>query len=393
MPSSSRHRVALLIALAGAAVAAYTQHVGTQLESGSGYTSFCNLGGIINCDAVIGSRYSRLLGVSDAWAGIAAFLAGAALALPGALGARAAVADLLLVGLAAGSMGFTLVLAGVMAFALRKLCILCLTLDVLTLAWFVTVVPLTGRFEGGLRALARLAVAGGLVATLGAGAFAALRTPGSATNVDEVRARDPKFFDLYMKLPVRAVQDVEGSGRHVKGQPSAPVTLVEFSDFQCPACGEAFADLKKLAARPDVRMIFRSFPLDASCNAALQRSFHPDACLAAMAAECAGDQSRFWEYHDQLFQNQKTLDRESLFRYARAVGLDIPAFRTCLDAPETRARVVTDVEAGLKLGISSTPTLFFNGRLVDGALEDPYYDYALIIEKHEREARPSRDGG
>ena len=132
-------------------------------------------------------------------------------------------------------------------------------------------------------------------------------------------------------------------------------------------------------------MVFRHFPLDASCNPAVRgHSPHHDACLAAIAAECAGQQNRFWEYHDELFENQKALERESLFRYARDVGLDIPTFRTCLDDPATRDRVRADVEAGIQFDIVSTPTLYINGRKLDGALEAPYWDYALIIEQHER---------
>jgi protein-disulfide isomerase len=221
-----------------------------------------------------------------------------------------------------------------------------------------------------------------------------MRSGAGALTVAEVQASDPRFYDLYMKLPVRPLSEVVGDEEHTKGNPDAPVTIVEFSDFECPACAAAFRDLKDvLRSRNDVRVVFRYFPLDASCNPALEgRSPHPDACLAAFAAECAGEQHRFWEYHDTLFENQRALDRDSLFRYARELALDIPQFRACLDAPETRARVARDVTAGIGFGVASTPTLFINGRTVDGALERPYYDYALAIEKHVREARASRDG-
>jgi protein-disulfide isomerase len=176
-----------------------------------------------------------------------------------------------------------------------------------------------------------------------------------------------------------------------KGRPDAPVTIVEFSDFQCPACGQAYRDLHEmLARRTDVRLVFRNFPLDNSCNEALPRALHPDACLAALAAECARQQNRFWEYHDRLFENQHTLDRESLFRYARDVGVDIPTFRNCLDAPATRDRITDDIRAGIAAGIESTPTLFINGRRIDGALERPFYDYALVLEQERGGAAPRR---
>jgi protein-disulfide isomerase len=196
-----------------------------------------------------------------------------------------------------------------------------------------------------------------------------------------------------MALPVRPASDVAGRTEHMKGPADAPITIVEFSDFQCPHCAEAYPVLRRLIhGRPDVRLIFRHFPLDPACNNMMPAPGHPDACLAAEAAECAGRQQRFWEYHDMLFEHHETLDRDSLFRYARELGLDIPTFRTCLDDPETRARVVDDVDAGNRAGIMQTPTLFINGRTVAGTLQPAYYEYALIIEKEERDTRASRGG-
>ena len=114
--------------------------------------------------------------------------------------------------------------------------------------------------------------------------------------------------------------------------------------------------------------------------------------LQAVAAECASEQGRFWEYHDVLFENHEHLERESLFRYARELGLELATFRSCLDDPATRARVGQDVDVGNRVGIDSTPTLFFNGRKVSGALDRTHYEYALIIEKERREAHTARGG-
>jgi protein-disulfide isomerase len=170
---------------------------------------------------------------------------------------------------------------------------------------------------------------------------------------------------------------------------SLPVTIVEFSDFQCPACGQAFLDLHDLVRRrPDVRLVFRHFPLDDQCNQGVTRGVHPLACLAACAAECAGQQGKFWEYHDLLFQNQAALARDGLFGFARDIGLDIARFRTCLDDPATLDLVREDVRAGSALGVKSTPTIFINGRRIEGALERHYYDYAITIE-----TQPPATGG
>src|SRR2546428_1846387 len=151
-PSPIRHRLALALALAGIALSALALDVHRRLAEGSGYASFCNLGGVVNCDAVLGSRYSVVLGAPvPAW-GIAGFAVGAALALPGALAASAGgLADLLLLGLVSASLGFALVLAGAM-MVLGSVCLLCLGLDTVILAWFVTVLPLVSRFEAIVRA-------------------------------------------------------------------------------------------------------------------------------------------------------------------------------------------------------------------------------------------------
>jgi protein-disulfide isomerase len=389
--SPARHRIALLVALLGAALSAVTLVVHERLAAGSGYTSFCNLGDVVNCDAVLGSRYGVMLGMPVAAWGLAAFLLGAAAALPGALASgTGGLADLVLLGLASGSLGFALVLAVAMAL-LRHLCLLCLGLDIVVAAWFLAVAPLASGFQADMRsgwwrgrAAARSIAAAGLVIAVAGGTWAAVRAPGAVTTPAEVRARDPKFYDWYTKLPVRPTSGLVTPDCPRKGEPGARVAIVEFSDFQCPFCVQAFRDLRDLVrARPEVSLVFRHYPLDATCNAHVQRSLHPDACLAACAAECARRQGRFWEYHDVLFENNEHLERESLFRYAREMALDLGAFRTCLDDPATRARIGEDVEAGTLAGVSSTPTIFFNGRAIEGALEHGvYYDYALILEKH-----------
>jgi protein-disulfide isomerase/uncharacterized membrane protein len=399
-PSPARHRVALVVALAGAALSTLTWVVHSRIESDAGYTSFCNLGGVVSCDAVLASRYATVLGIPVAVWGLAAFLVGALLALPGALGRRSpSVADLLLLALVSASAGVALVLLVIAGSVLRHACPLCLALDVVILVWLVAVLPLARRFDATTpaswwrgRGPARAAVAGSLVLAIAGATWAAVSGPGPATSPDDVRARDPKFFSWYTRLPVRPASELVSSSSHVKGAPQAAVSIVEFSDFQCPFCVQAWRDLGDLVrSRPDVSLAFRHFPLDTSCNPHLQHSVHPDACLAACAAECAAQQGRFWEYHDILFANHEHLERDNLFRFARELGLDIPRFRTCLDDPATKDRVVADVDAGARAGVSSTPTLFINGRAVEGALDRRYYDYALILEQHALPPRPRDD--
>ena len=138
-----------------------------------------------------------------------------------------------------------------------------------------------------------------------------------------------------------------------KGKKNAPVTLIEFSDYQCPFCKRQAeqTDPELIKAYVDtgkVRFVFRDFPLVA---------IHPFAAKAAEAARCAGEQGKYWEMHDRLFANQKELQSEKLPEHAKAVGLDDAKFRECLASGRHAAAVQRDLDEGTKLGIRGTPTV------------------------------------
>jgi protein-disulfide isomerase len=145
-----------------------------------------------------------------------------------------------------------------------------------------------------------------------------------------------------------------------RGPVDAKVTIVEFSDFQCPFCGRLAPVLKQvLAAYPtQVRLVYRNMPLS---------SLHPDAAKAAEAAVCAESQGKFWEMHDLLFAEQNSLSVDALKEKAKRIGLDTKQFDGCLDSGKSRDAVNADAEAGADLGLAATPSSFVNGRFVNGA--------------------------
>ncbi len=152
---------------------------------------------------------------------------------------------------------------------------------------------------------------------------------------------------------------------HILAAGDPPLTIVEYGDFQCPACGAFFEQsLPAIRARyidtGKVRWIFRHFPL---------RSIHPFAESAAQAAECAADQGEFWAYHDTLFERQPNLSDEDLKSYAADLGLDQAAFDDCLDSGEKADRVQRDVNSGNDLGISGTPGFLIGDQVIVGALD------------------------
>jgi protein-disulfide isomerase len=144
-----------------------------------------------------------------------------------------------------------------------------------------------------------------------------------------------------------------------KGPEGAPITIVEFSDFECPYCGSLFPTLKQVEKEygDRVRIVYRQFPLT---------NIHPYAQKAAEASLCANDQKRFWEFHDAMFGNQRELSIADLKQRAVDMKLDPAVFNQCLDSGKHAAAVQADIQEGSRAGVTGTPALFINGRLLSG---------------------------
>jgi protein-disulfide isomerase len=203
------------------------------------------------------------------------------------------------------------------------------------------------------------AVAGGYALGRGhwnVGAAAASKftcaTPGAAVAGDDVERKCVPF---------------EGKA---KGPASAPITIVEFSDFQCPFCSRVLTTLDKLQKDypGKIRVFFRHNPLP----------FHSDATPAAQAAVAAELQGKFWPMHDKLFANQQNLKRPDLEKYAQEIGLDMAKFKADIDSPAVKKRVDDDLELGKKLGVQGTPNFFIDGRPIRGAV--PYEQFKSAID-------------
>jgi len=143
--------------------------------------------------------------------------------------------------------------------------------------------------------------------------------------------------------------NVETSDDPFLGPVDAQVVIVEFGDFQCPFCRQAFPTVRELANKykDTVKFIWRDFPIS---------NIHPDAQLAAEAANCAAEQGSFWAYHDALFINQEDLSRSALINYASQIGLDNASFVSCLSSRKFQTEVLADLQDGLTAGVTGTPT-------------------------------------
>ena len=160
-------------------------------------------------------------------------------------------------------------------------------------------------------------------------------------------------LEVKVPAPEGAVISFDVAGRPVKGNPNAKIKIVEFSDFQCPFCDKARTEISKVvAAFPnDVAFYFLHFPLDS----------HPEAHGAAIAAECANRQGKFWELHDKMFENQATLTAPNIDQFATQLGIDMAKFGTCKSDPEVAKMVAADQAQGEEAGVEGTPSFFING--------------------------------
>jgi len=154
---------------------------------------------------------------------------------------------------------------------------------------------------------------------------------------------------------------------HISGSLDAPLELVEYGDYECPYCGAAYPIVKDIQEKlgKDLKFVFRNFPL---------AKIHPHAFSAAVATEAAGLQGKFWEMHDIIFENQKTLEPGDIFYFAEVVGLNLEHFGIDIQQKTLNDKVGMDFESGLRSGVNRTPTFFINGT----KYEDNWSDGQLL---------------
>lgn len=189
-------------------------------------------------------------------------------------------------------------------------------------------------------------------------------------------ARETLIAEIKEKQTIKVVLDPPriklsvAAHEPAKGPANAKVTIVEYSEFQCPFCSRVGPTIKQIMDEygDKVRIVFRHFPL----------GMHNRAIPAAEAAQCAHDQGKFWEYHDKLFENQRALADENLKQYAADLGLDTEKFNSCYDAGKHRDDVKKMMDSGTAAGVTGTPAFFINGRFLSGA--QPFDAFKTIID-------------
>jgi protein-disulfide isomerase len=182
---------------------------------------------------------------------------------------------------------------------------------------------------------------------------------------------DPAAADQTSQKTTR--YKVDDGGNPALGPANAPITIVEFSDYQCPYCRQWYSQVYQRLQQtyPDkIRFVYRDFPLS---------SIHSEAEAAAEAADCAGEQGRYYDYHDKLFSGEVELSSAAYMQYAQELGLDQVKFKDCVSSQRFKNEVMTDYQAGANLGVRSTPTFFINGVALIGA--QPFEAFQEVIDK------------
>ncbi len=347
----------------------------------------CGGAGAFNCHIVTESAWGSFLGIPLALWGVLGYVTILGLALlarqPGDWAGHAMAA---IVFLAVVSVSIDLVLLGAMVFAIHFFCLFCLATYLVNLSLLAVsaraldrpwsealrhlgasigaLVPSSQRpvawLFWGMMTVGVLGVAGVHAGTT----FMARGTLGSLHN---------QIHEFVTKQPHVSI---DTTGDPTIGRPGAPIQIVEFSDFMCPACQKA----SKLNAiimanhRQDAVLSFKNFPLDMTCNESIPRIVHAGACQLAAAGECAFQQGKFWPMHDLLFEEQGHGSASHLEGKIGALGLDSARFNTCMESGEGLAAVKRDIAEAKKANVMSTPTYVINGVPIPGGVSPSMFD-------------------
>jgi Protein-disulfide isomerase len=368
----------------GLANSAYllTRTWGLLADRGPGTIDVCSAVFGTGCDATLLSESSWQLGIPLAGWGLVFYctlagLLGLAWWLGAAFNVEATLAALVIALLGACA---SLILAAVMLAGWAPLCPLCLVIHVINLA----LPPILWRSGGRTtRELFQVAKAGmaylvgresegmtdapwKVVGFLAAGLVAVVAYQWIYVESALRRAaaaNDPKPADVLRAYLSSPKQDLPIDADDARlGPADAPVCLVVFMSFQCPACAEFAKELRPLRAEfgDKLCIVVKHFPLGRACNPALKTDKQPRSCEAALAAEAARRQDQFWPVHDALFQADLEAAGDTLVRIAQEIGLDLPRFNADRAAPETAAKVRADIELATRLGVAETPAVFLN---------------------------------
>jgi len=383
----------LLLSLVGIGLSGYLVYLHLGLMRGELLGGpACGSSGVLNCHLVTGSSWGSFLGLPLALWGVLGYVVVLALSLLARQSSEwTAPAMTALFSLAVLLVTIDMALFGLMVFVIHAFCLFCLaTYAVNLVILFLTaralerpwpqalgglgtavgaLIPSRQRQAAwlfwGVLVVGVLGVAGVHAATL----FVSRGTFGSMQRqIREFVTKQPRV-------------SLEVAGDPMIGAAGAPLRIVEFSDFFCPACQRA-SKLNRIIIsnhHRDAVFIFKHYPLDMSCNAQITRMVHPGACQVAAASECVHLQGKFWPFHDLVFEDGPKYNAANLEGDVRRLGIDVAQFNACMSSGDGMAAVQRDIAEAGKAGVTSTPTYVINGLPVAGGLTPAMFDDFVAV--------------
>jgi uncharacterized membrane protein/predicted DsbA family dithiol-disulfide isomerase len=355
------------LVVVGLAAAGYLAFLHLKVHTDPAYQSFCSVNATVNCTSVAESRWAVFLGLPVATWGLVGYGLIGALALAGALRKKphASFPAGLLYLLTGLALVGAVVLAVISKAVIHSWCLVCMVSWATTLGLFLiarrdlrrTGVPAVTAIRRELSYLA------GSTSLAGAFVGAPIALVGALLIL----------YPHYWEAPVRQGPGGLATGLTAEGSPwigatDPKVTLEVFADYECPHCAkENFAIRDTLEQHPGVRLVFRNYPLDASCNPIISGPFHLQACRLALATTCAAEQGKFWELSDAIFQTTGKGDADLPSLVGQA-GVDPERLRACMASDRAKQKLKADVMDGMRYDIRGTPAFIFDGRMYEGGI-------------------------
>ena len=370
---SIRLKLLGLFAVIAFGISAYqTRHFYLIREGSAQFHTFCNINDAMNCNTVMSSRFAELAwGIPLSSLGASAFVALLILI------AFAHLADarkdslrgiLLLTQISAA---FSVIYFLIMVLAVKTLCVLCLSVDALVFAMLGLAWSFRKEGAGGKLKSTWIIAAASAITIPTLALVEAVPTPAQYS--------DEQLVNAWMGRPVIPVES--GPEFNSIGPANAPVTIVEFSDMQCPHCRKGAYILNALKDRfpGKIRIVLRNYPMDSACHPDVPAGRgHNAACEAAQAIYCAAQQGQFEKAYQTIFDAQDDLAPGKTVDFLKGLNLDVNALKSCMGSESTRAAIQKDILEGKKHAVQSTPTFFANGHMVDGAY--PLKAWVKLVE-------------
>lgn len=355
----------IFVALAGCVVAGYSLKLYYQVQSvGFDTPAFCNFSPTMNCEVVQASFYAAIGGLPVSGLGLCFYIFIILMALSVWLvptAAHGAANFGWVMGL--GAFLYSAFLAYVSATVLRVWCPTCIVMYgvnfLLWAAWWIG-----GRVHP-LRVMHHLGAfwkwGATLLIVVGIGSVFMVSKSEALHRATPAQVKDALY--AFQRGSVYTLP-ADWTDHPMWGNPNAKVTIVKFSDFECPFCRVAALNFLPtlIDYRDKVRLVFVNYPLDQTCNKNVLMPMHQHACQAAVGAMCAYKQGQFWSFSEDLFRDQRRISREMMLKFAAKHRLNVPAFTQCLDAQESLPLITRDIDIGQNAQVKATPSIFVNGR-------------------------------